>query len=632
VSAAHIYHSALPLSPRTSIVRRLYEPYADPLMRIVQGVPMSWNPAIVAVKSLNPIRRPVWSPCSRFIAIDCETGIQILDATTLGRVKSLPQQGGFCQLLTFSAESRLLTQLGDKLGEIISWDLQTGVSAGVNSSDEVLREQLYPGDHQERDIFTEAALSITYSGCGTMFGVLFKRRNFTVIVTYNVLSSTATGHYPVERPAANIIWTHDKSIRFATFGPESITIWEVGFVLEHPATVVESLSTPDNFDPSSPFLFLPTCSRLAFTLNGSVFVWDAQHSKLLLSYADIKYPELNEMTFSSDGHFFACRTLNPEIYLWKDSPTGYTFHQRLVSSTNFPLPLLSPDGRSIIAFRHQDLQLWRTTDPTPPLFSVPARDVQSTERFVLGFSPDESLAAAARLRDNTATVLDLRAGVPRLTVDAGMEIYGLRVAGSTVVVVGESKIVTWNLPQRGHALNATANINDSIQTTIFDHSPHAESHFASISPDFNFTAIAGKDQANCRCLCIYDMTTGKYLAIINTDWNGVWFSPDGRKLWSYFITATSGWAIVKDSKSNFLKMEHLGETSCPPGEYPWTPPRDYKITDDGWVFNPNGKRLLWLPPHWRQSYEHERDRMCSGRFLAFLYGGLLEPVILEVPE
>jgi len=607
-------------------------------MKIVQGVPMSWNPAITAVKFSHEIWHVVWSPCSRFIAIDCGTETQILDATTLGRVKSLAQQRFWSHFLTFSGESRLLTRLDKHPEEFISWDLQTGVPASVISSDEVERGRRYPGDYQEQRVNTQEAISITYSGCGTMFGVLFKRCNVAVIITYNVLSSTSMGYYPVERLVVDVIWTHDKSIRFATFGSGSITIWEVGFVLEHPATVVESLPTPNNFDPfdqfswdpQRQFLFLPTCSRLAFIECRSVFVWDARHSKLLLSCGDIEYPDDDKMTFSSDGRFFACGNSSPVIYLWKDSPAGYTFHQRLVSSICSPHPLLSPDGQSIIAFLNWDLQLWRTTDPTSPLFNGPAWDHQSTEDFVLEFSPDQSLATAARLGDNTATVLDLRSGVPRLMVDVGVKIYGLRVDECIVVVVGEGKIVTWNLPQRDHALNTTMNINDSIRTTIFDHLSHKfhPSPSASISPDFNYIAIKGYGEES-QCLHIYDMTTGRYLTSIDAHWCQVWFSPDGRELWSPSAREPGGWAIVKDSESNFLKMESLGPTRCPPGEYPWTPPHGYEITNDGWVSNPNGKRLLWLPPHWRSN---EFYRMCSGRFLAFLRGELLEPVILEVLE
>jgi len=616
------------------MVRRLYEPYADPLMRIVQGVPMSWNPAIMTMKCPDTIWRAVWSPCSRFIAIDCWTETRILDAATLGRVQSLAPHGYRGQLLAFSAESRLLTRLSDEPEEIISWDLQTGVTASVISPGEVKRERHYPGDHQEREKFIQEAISITHSGCETMFALLFERYDTPTIITYNILSSASTGYYPVGRPVANIIWAHDKSIRFATFGLGSIMIWEVGFTLEHPATWVESLPTPHNFDPSRRFLFLPTCFRLAFILRGCVFVWDARHSKLLLSCTNIKSPGDDKMSFSSDGHFFACGTFGPEIYLWKDSPTGYTFHQRLVSSSRFSDPLLSPDGRSIIAFRGCDLQLWHTTDPTSPLFSVPTGSFLSTDRFVFGFSPDQSLAAAARFEDTTATVLDLRSGVPRLTIDAGVKIHGLGVAGSTVVVAGGGKIITWNLPQGDHVLNATMNIDDSIRTTTLGRLSlsFSSSLSASISPDFNHIAVAGMSWEQVPCLYIYNMTTGKYLTGVDSLWGEVWFSPDGRNLWYHSLGRVRGLAIIKDSESNFLKMEYMGETSCPPGGYPWAHPRNYKITDDGWTFNPNGKRLLWFPPHWRSRKFKERDKMWSGQFLALLHDELLEPVILEVLE
>src|ERR1700679_3483117 len=48
-SAPHIYHSALPPSPKTSVVRQLYKQYAHPLARVVQGLPVSWEPAIATV-------------------------------------------------------------------------------------------------------------------------------------------------------------------------------------------------------------------------------------------------------------------------------------------------------------------------------------------------------------------------------------------------------------------------------------------------------------------------------------------------------------------------------------------------------------------------------------------------------
>ena len=616
-------------------MRRLYEPYADPLTRIVQGIRISWDPAIVAMKYGHGNRGVVWSPCSRFIAIG-DIGvfgakIQILDAATLGQVKSLMPQEGYTLSFTFSAGGSLLTRLSGMPTEIISWDLQTGVPVSTISPEKVGRERDCQGGsayHEEQEKSTQLAVSVTYSGCGTMFGVLFrcsKRHDVANIITYDALSSTSLGDYPIERPFVDMIWTHDKSIRFATFRPGSITVREVGFVsAEHPATEGESLPTPNNFDPSNTFLFLPTISRLAFVSENAIFVWDTQHSKLLPSPMGIEQP--TEMTFSSDGRFFACATHGPEIYLWKDSPAGYTFYQKITSSIRGRHPLLSPDGRSILAFGSVAFQLWRTTDPTIPLRSIPAQDIQNAEPFVLGFSPDESLVAAARLDKNTATVLDLRSGVPRLTINAGIGIRGLRVAGNTVVVVGDGKVVTWNLPQRDHALDVTVNINDSIRATIL--SPLSRSTSlpsTSISSDLRRIAVAGHTG-----LSIYDVTTGKYLVGASVPVAMPWFTPDGRGVWSHNSHGRLvGWEIVGDSESNSLKMESLRPNWYPQSECPWTPPRGHNITEDGWMLDSNGKRLLWLPPHWRSE---EKSRMWSGRFLAFLHHELPEPVILEVLE
>jgi hypothetical protein len=42
-SAPHIYHSALLLSPRTSMVHKLHKAYVRPLARVVRGLPISWE-------------------------------------------------------------------------------------------------------------------------------------------------------------------------------------------------------------------------------------------------------------------------------------------------------------------------------------------------------------------------------------------------------------------------------------------------------------------------------------------------------------------------------------------------------------------------------------------------------------
>ena len=86
ISSLHIYHSALPLSPKTSFVQELYKSHAHPFFRIVHGLQTSWMPSIATIKFPNSLEAAVWSPCSKFIAIHLggiSPVIEILDAMTL---------------------------------------------------------------------------------------------------------------------------------------------------------------------------------------------------------------------------------------------------------------------------------------------------------------------------------------------------------------------------------------------------------------------------------------------------------------------------------------------------------------------------------------------------------------------
>ena len=582
---------------------------------------MSWNPIIATTKWPHPIWRTVWSSCGKFIAIrgsDRATGIQILDAVTLKQLGSFARQEDSTQLFTISTGNRLLTWLGRNSGSFISWDLQTGVPVSTIPIEEgrTARE----------------ACSITYSECGTMFGVLFMGHDATAIGTYNAFSGTPIHHHSVEGSATGTIWTQNECVRFATLAPRSITIWEVGFTLRDAAVEVVSLLTPDNFDSSNEFVFLPTRSLLAFVLGNTVIVWDAQHSKFLLNSAEVREPR--KMSFSPDGCFFACGTDGPEIHLWKESTASYIPHRTLLSGAGYRSrpcePLLSPNGQSIVVSDGSMLHLWLTTDSDTPPFDIPTQTVRRPKRFILGFSPDESLAAAARLADHTVVVLDLKSGTPQLVIDAGVRVHGLRVTENSVVVVGDGRIVTWALPVGDGVLNARANADNSVQMTSFGRATSLQSlefsptSSACISPDVNHVAVADTTVG----LQIYDVPTGKHLTGTESRGDVPWFALDGQEVWCCSTGGKGeGWEIIKYSGSDTTRLERLDPTWGPSEGFPWQSPRGYKVTDDGWILDPGGKQILWLPPHWRLG---EVDRVWGGRFLALLHPELQEPVVLEL--
>ena len=590
---------------------------------------MSWNPVIATLRFSNGIGCVAWSPCNRFIAVASQGGeIQILDAVTLKQLKSVtlpqgPHSISSSQLLVFSPKSHVLTCLGrleqgnGRSETLMSWDLQTGIPLSKITMEKSFHKQ---------------AISITYSGCGTMVGVLIdelKQSNHRTptIYTYNVLSGRCIHHHIIEGLSARTIWTQGECVRFATLEVQSITIWEIGFTLNHQLMEVESLSTPDNFDPCQTSIFIPTPSLISFNFKGSLQVWDARHSKLLLGSVDIFGRRLG--SFSPDGHFFACSTRRGTYSLWENTPTGYVLHQELTLSNSFGGGLSVPqNGQFIAVYDFTTLCLWDTKNPTTSPSIALTQHAGTTDKYILEFSPDGLLAAVTQPPDDVVVVLNLKSGTPRLTIDAGMHIYGLKLTKSSLLVVGNGEIITWNLPAGDHILNSRANIDNSAQTTFFHCWGDHPLEFASISPNFNNIAIQSSSNAWPRTsLRIYDTFTGRLIAGVVAPILRPWFTPDGHEVWSSNVKH-GGWAIMKDSNSNVTKLKCLDPSCAPSGEFPWQSSHGHKVTD-GWILSSSRKRLLWLPHQWRS---YETNRVWGGWFLGLIHSGLPEAVILELPK
>ena len=600
---------------------------------------MSWDPSVVTTANPGVIYGFSWSPCNKFIAISLEGDhrgrVQILDAVTLKRLKIFTSPGHSVELLAFSPESRLLTVLGSKSKPepLISWDLQTGVQISKIPTEWIPAYGHCP--------------PITYSECGTMFGILFEHSGASTITIYDILSSTPIYHHPIKGPIPDMIWTQEGCLRFAILVPGFLTIWEVGFASKHPPTEVNSLPIPNNVDSTRQHLFLPTLSRLAFIHERTVLVWDGQQSKLLLNSMDVQ--GAYKFTFSSDGHFLACGTFSDETYLWKESPTGYILYRKILSNTKtFHEPLLSPNGQFIIVFADASLQLWPIIDSTSSHSSTPTQVLGRIRNFTLGFPQEGPLAVTAQLFDNVATVLNLKSGTIQLTIDTGMEICGLGMTGSTVAIIGHGKIIAWKLPVGDHIPNARANTRNSVWvknlgyssplnllwTTMFGYSAPLKlhwTHLASISPNFNYTAVMGKTAEGDMYLIIYDVSTGEHIAdtLLQKTPQLIWFTPDEHEVWCAQSRGLMGWSVTKDTESNITKLEGLDPASGPSGGFPWVSHHGHQVTGDGWMLSSSGKRLLWFPPHRRP---YERDRMWNGQFLASLLPELPEVGILEIPE
>ena len=630
-SSTHIYHSALVVAPKESIVWNLYGSHAHPFIRVVWGAPILWDTNIAAVTRPSKIKLAEWSPCNRFIAITWEGArmMDVLDSATLQQLQAfeLPKDiSANTMALAFSPDSHILTcsSIESWEGEvhIISWDLQTG---GIVS---IIRHKcaVYPYD---------SGGSLTYSENGKMLGLYpyDSSSNLTSSGNQKMVGFSQTCDITIFNVAAGIhihshslstrilnIWAQGESLWFATDDGATIVIWEVGFTSDATPTKVMALQIPggsERDEQSSYKLAHPLLnpSKVIITNQQGVQIWDVLDSKSLLKdyTCNIGYP-----SFSPDGRFFASSIIPSQINLWKESPTGYILHKKLASNAGLSSIHLSHDGKSIVVVTGHMIQLWDTEGfTTTPLTQAP----HHTESFLLDFSPDRTVAVIAMQGDDTVMVLDLKSGILQLTIDTDMKVFGLRVIGNELFVIGKQKVVPWNLPISDCVPNARVTLKDSSQAMdIKTNSPILS---ISISPNSHHVAFVSSNHWDN--LGIYSVSTRKTLFKSTTDGTTLWFSPDGCDIW---CADTEGkvevWRIIDNlHQSGYftIGIDHLPE-GCP-----WGSSFGYQVTNDWWILGPGGKRLLMLPPPW-QSYATQQ--VWKGKFLALLHRGLSEPVILDL--
>ena len=562
----------------------------------------------------------VWSPCSKFIAVGADTSVEVLDAATLSRLATF--KGPWLSRrshLGFSPDSRSLTLVHPDEG-VITWDLQTGGRlSGIRGG--------FPNDIRGVSPSGGGIRSFTHSKDAKVVAVAYDTRYRIEykVDTFDLPSRTRMGPLPVpDGKLITPIWTHDKYLRFAIIHPGSITLWEVEFTLKHPPTKVESFPIPDEVVHGDNFLFLPALYRLAFTHGDTIQVRDVKASKLLF---EAKRGFVQTYSFSSDGHFFAFVTDTDELHVLKESPVGYVLHQRSTPLNYLEWLHLSPNGGSIVFSLFNTINLWHPRDQIPPALPPPTEKRRRGD-FIPTFSLDQKSAAFAQRGGEVVTILDLKSGNSRLTIDTGMEVRCLGVAGDTVVVIDEEKIVTWTLPGGDRAFNA--GINDSVRSVMLDRSRPFEDPIQTLSPHLSFFAVAGKWKSDT-VLDIYDVHTGTRLASATLrGWiYSLWFTQDEREVRTFDSEKCERWEIIKDDESGGTELKPLEETSRPSGTLPWQSRQGYEVTNDGWVLSPTRKRLLWLPHRWRTDLPW--DRLWSGKFLG-LSGILSEGVILEFLE
>jgi len=587
VSATHIYHSALELSPPSSIVRRLYHHQritSSPRLEI--GTPSSWSQSVAITNKDHLYSSCAWSPCSRFIAARNHKVVEVRDPLTsellssLQSTKCTPQSTG---PLAYSSDGHSLCCASDTC--IIIWDIQTGGivrEVGCNNT-------------------FDNSSSLVWSLDGRTICVVFRGGVYAwTVVTYDVSSGRMLSQIALSSRDNPYLWAHNKSFRVmrgswdSSFRVHSIDIFEIGPTL----TQVRSFPIPMKrwalLDVKS---FSPISHHVSISVNedgGRLLVLDAQNP---VEYLLNKNGHSFFHCFSSDGKLFAASCYDG-FHVWKythDPNPGYApwreFHDQGWFHDNVR-PQFSPTSLSILGHLGGILQVWHLGDHSP--------HIANSEPYIL-IPPHATYIITAHPWERTITITNHISQTPLQFIDTGTTILGSALTGNVLLVAGSNTIVAWRITEGGTVDGVFDDRRAGPGDSIWTISP--ERSFT--SPQWGFDppilAQAGSIMLDGILIHIYHPGTGegfKHIPDLSQPL-GLWYSLE-----------------VTSRDRHYLHCHELSQFGDPSEGNRSTPRTAFQ---EGWVKDPQGKHRLWLPAEWR---------MAKGCAKLFYYFATLQ---LELP-
>jgi len=575
-SATHIYHSALELSPLSSIVRKLYyhqRPLPSP--RVVIGIPDSWDPSTAASTNHSYYLSSAWSPCSQFVAVVAEEAVEIWDALTLKLLSTLRPSRvttRFRHGLAYSPDGRSLA--GCSSTGIIIWDTQTGgvikeVECGIT------------GD----------GLELVWSLDGKAIGIISPPVLETLTVhTYDVVTGATLSSSTFRSRENPLLWAHEKSFRIVMAAQGSkgwtIDIFEVGSNL----TKIESFP----FRLNCPFeAFSPTTYRVSLSVAGDrdcdpeLFIWDVRNSEVLLQESGHYW----HFDFSPDGSFFAAFT-GDRLSVWTYSSGRYT-RRREFRQTPTPLQF-SPSSSSILGCAGTLLRVLHLDHPpaahtVEPVVAAPTRPQDA-------FSPDGTYIATAYRGKSTVKITNVRSQNPSPSqfVDTDMEISAMVLTGSVLLVKGPDTVVAWLLTDEGVVDGIFGNTRADRTDSLWEISLRAlAARWARLLGrgggdgdrhlEFSVEDEIAAIKLNGYVVRTYRTGTGEILESVETPLHL-------RPTWYHFHNRQRDDCDLyhRDLCKNRERLE-----------YDW--PVSQSTLREGWVKDPEGKHRLWLHARWRSA-------------------------------
>jgi hypothetical protein len=627
-SATHIYHSALELSPLSSIVRRLYHQHRHtPLPKVLVGSWDSWDQgtAVEGTGGESGYHMYTWSPCGQFVAIHGgEPGreiVEIRDGLTLALLSTLTIPDGsligeptyscdrhFPVLLpttplstptllysclvggpTYSPDGCSLASLSQtffdplSLFSLIIWDIQTG---GVT-------KQI------EHSAATD--VSLVWSLDGGTIGTIFHDQcsEIWTVHTCDIASGATLFSITLQSADKPHLWAHDTSFQVMTTGRDGqaiiINIFEVGSVLTRLKSFRVNLPTHwgifcriDSFSP--------TTYRISVQCHAHFAILDIWSSECLLEQESSH----ESSCFSFDGSLFAARMRVKDcIWIWKYTSGLYTQWKKLSpqwASDNTYTPLhFSPTLSSILGSFSDDhfLQVWRLDPPltiTHPSDPITFAPLNCCATYVVTYCQ----------YDTIITTINLLSQTPPHFIDTDFGIQQLVLTDNVLMVLGSDIIAAWRLTEEGVVDgvfgNKRTSCGDNIWTVLH-----------SGNPEFLFKDHIGFIKEEETIVHVYHTETGEVLDPTQA-------TPPDYKFHSFYDS---------DDDLHYTNHQQDGHNSYSQSNWP-----HMRIAmQQEWVKGPEGKHQLWIPAKWRLAAEgcvwlHNVTTLC------FTIGS--EPVVVKL--
>ncbi|KAF9644544.1 hypothetical protein BDM02DRAFT_933960 [Thelephora ganbajun] len=555
VSATHIYHSALELSPLSSVVRRQY--YCQrhsSLPRVMAGTQESWEGGII-IPSDNYYYSCTWSPCGQFIAAQSLETVDIRDSLGLELLSTfkLTKRTPFRSLLAYSTDGHSIASLSGT--SLVIWDVQTGG---------VAKEIGHSG------VDNNSLLWSLDGGTIGIMGVEDLETNASVVHTCDVASGATHSTGTLESKDTPHLWAHGTSFRVMTTERDGracmVNIFEVGSIL----TKVESFCIGSWVEDLKIDSFSQTTHRISCSSEDHLIIMDVRDSRYLLEEEGFFF--FNPHGFSSDGSLFVA-SMERSVHIWKYTSDRYVgwreFEARDLNEHEFLR--FSPTSASLLGRARDILQLWRLDGP--PVGADPGGHIQLVVPSRCG-----GYIVTSREWDSTFTTTDLLSQNLLCVIDTGMKIATLAVTGNILLALGDDTIAAWRFTEEGVVDGVLSGGRAGRGNTIWT------------IPISTWPRLYVKDQT------VAIRVPGNTVHAYHTE-TGQVLMPTQVDQISHF--RHHEWGTVDDG----LKLRW---GASPKGSRPLS----WNTLGEGWVRGPEGKHLLWLPVIWRD-FEHIADLSCD---------------------